>query len=164
MQLLIDIENGFKNMIKSGKVDLSILNLLKEFRNKLVESKKNILSSKKNIYDSFPIFHAIETQLRIIDQMIYRVNIAPKIHDNPKVAEDALVIIPPFKSLHDTLLSNLIYDSYHIMNLSSNLQIAAMKNEMYPSPKQIAKLVNKEILKDNFGRFVGNVGEEIERI
>lgn len=165
MELLIKIERGFKEMIKTGKVNLSILNPLREFKTNLFKFKKNIISSERNIYDRFPIFHAIETQIRIIDQMIYRINRAPEIHDNPRVAEDALVVMLPFKSLQNSLLSGMIYDNPHyIMSLSSNLQIIAMKNEMYPSSEQITELIDKEILKDNFGSFVGNVGEEIERI
>ena len=163
MELLIEIENSFRDMVKTGKVNLSVLNLLNELKIKLNESKKNILSSKINIYDNFPIFHAIETQIRIIDQMLYRVNRAPEIHDNPRVAEDALVVIPLFKNLHTNIL-NKVNDIHYIMNLSSKLQIIAMKNEMYPSSEQITKSVNKEIINDSFGRFVGNIGEEIDRI
>lgn len=156
------IENNFKGMVKTGKVDLSIINDLKKFKNDLVNSKSQF-SDKRHRLGHFPIFHAIETQIRVIDHMIYRVNIAPKIHDNPEVADDALSVMPQLMLVTDSLRSKMKFDPHYMMDISSRLQILAMKSNMYPPPNQITKSVSKARLKDNFNRFVNRVGEEIER-
>jgi hypothetical protein len=163
MNILTKIENSFKEMVKIGKVDFRVVNSLKKFKEDLLKSKKKI-SFNKPLIESFSIFHAIETQIRIVDQMIIRLNKSQQIHDNPTVAEDALVILPPFKELYDTLIGDMTHDPHYIMGLSSRLQISAMRNNMYPSPEQITKLADKRTLKENFIKFVSGVGEEIERI
>lgn len=163
MNILEKIEISFKKMVETGKVDLSITEDLNKFKDELIEAK-NKLTNKIDVFRDFPIFYAIDTQIRIINHMIYRINLVPETHDNPKVADDSLLIIPQLKVLNDTLNSTIRSDSYYILDLSSSLQMLAMKNKMYPPPECISKSISKKDLENNFNRFVNNVGEEIERI
>lgn len=165
MELLDKIETSFKNMIISEKVDLSVINILEEFKRNLIKFKDQFLISQ-NISDAFPVFHAIGTQLRIVDYMINRLNLAPKIHDNPIVAEDALLMIPQLKLINESLnVPTIKLDSYYIMELSSKIQILAMKNNMYPPSEKVIKSISQmNLLHNNFNRFADNVGEEIERV
>lgn len=164
MSELIKIEESFENMVKIGKVDISIISLLKKLKENLTDFKKIELEKKKSALDYFHIFHAVETQIRIINYMMQRIEKASGIHDNPKVADDALVILPQFKELYFSLNTDMKKDTYYILGLSSGLQVLAMKNNMYPSPKQIIKSVDTKALKVNFNRFVDAVGEEVGRI
>lgn len=165
MELLNKIETNFKNMVISGKVDPSVIDILEEFKKNLIKLKDQFLANK-GMFDIFPVFHAIETQIRIIDYMINRVSLAPQIHDNPVVAEDALSIIPQLKLINESLnISITKLDSYYIMDLSSKIQILAMKNNMYPSSEKVIKSVDQmNLLHNNFNKFADSVGEEIERI
>jgi len=163
MKILNEIENNFKNMVKSAKVDLSVINDLNKFRSMLIESK-NQFSKKKNILKDFPIFHALGTQIRVIEQMIHRVNLASKINDNPEVADDALLVLPPLRLVSDSLSRKLGYDSHYIMGISSRLQLLAMKNNMYPPRDKVIQSIGRSDLKNSFNRFVNKVVEEIERI
>ncbi len=162
MAILDRLEKNFSDMVKTRKVDTSVISDLKEFKNNLIKSK-NQFTCKKNILRFFPNFYAIDTQIRILKKMISRVTIAQQIHDNPKVADDALSVLPQFKLVHDILNSKTKKDSYYIMDISSELQKLAMKNDMYPSSDQITKSVGEKNLEENFNRFVNSVGEELER-
>ena len=163
MNILEKIENGFEEMVKSGKVDFSIIEDLKKFRDELLISKMDF-KRKTGILKDFPIFYALETQIRIIDQMICRVNLAPQVHDNPIVADDSLLVMPHLKLVSNNLANKLESDPYYLLELSSKLQRIAMKSNLYPPPKQISKSISKIDLENNFNKFAESVGEEIERV
>lgn len=164
MPLLIEIQESFKNMVATGKVDLSVIAILDKLKKELIETKNRLLKKNDTIRNEFPKFHALETQLRIIEHMISRVRIAPEIHDNPKVADDALLILPDFINLQDSLASKDNTGQEGIIDLSSNLQISAMKCNMYPPSEAITKSIDKKTLNVPFDRFVSRVGGEIERL
>ncbi|MBU2637534.1 MAG: hypothetical protein KJ955_01030 [Nanoarchaeota archaeon] len=164
MDLLVKIEDNFKRMAATGNVDMSVIEILTKLKEQLVEIKKELLAKGSSIRDDFPKFHALETQLRIIEHMISRVKIAPEIHDNPKVADDALIVLPDFMNLHESLASKKTIDGDNITDLSSSLQISAMKCNMYPSTETVTKSVNTKMLNVQFDRFVSRVGGEIERL
>jgi len=163
MSILNKIEDSFKGMVTIGKVDTSITTYLKEFRDVLIRSK-NQFSGKKDVFNDFPIFHALETQIRVINQMIYRIELAPKIHDNPQVADDALFVLPQLRLVNDSITNKMKSDNHYIMGISSRLQILSMKNNMYPPQEKVLQSISKTNLEDNFNRFVSRVGEEIERV
>ena len=48
------IENNFKLMVETGKVDLSVINDLEEFKKDLINSNEKIIK-KKNSLDFFPL-------------------------------------------------------------------------------------------------------------
>ena len=161
MDELIEIENKFKSMVSSGKVDLNIIRNLTTFKNNLLKSKDEFLN-KKQLFNQFPFFHAIETQLRIVDYLIIRVQIAPEINDNPKVADDALLVIPHLQLINNALFSKM-RDPYYVLDLSTKLQVLAMRNDMYPLSEQVTSSANKSELAAKFNQFVEHAGDEIDR-
>jgi len=87
-----------------------------------------------------------------------------EIKDNPKVADDALLIIPHLKFINDSLEEDKDINPHQILRISTKLQSLAMKNNMYPPSNEIIKSSQDKSLKENFERFILNIGEEIERI
>lgn len=162
MTILCNIEDNFRGMVSSGDVDVSVNALLIKLRDDLLSFKESFLK-RKNLLDLFSVFHAVETQLRIIDQMILRVRNARAAGDNPKVADDALMVLPQMRFVNDSLKDFKKLESRYVLGLSSDLQVVAMKNGMYPPHDKVTKAVSKRQLKKGLSRFVSNVGEELER-
>jgi len=160
MNSLNKINENFGHMLITKKVDLSIISDLNQAKKDLNQFKIKKLN-KIHLAENFPLFHAIETQNRVLDQMIYRVDNAAKRMDNPKVAKDALIVIPHLKGIYNSLKEETKEDSHYLMSLSSKLQIVAMKSGMYPSQTEITKEINKKFLENNFNKFADKIGEEI---
>ncbi|MBU0962922.1 MAG: hypothetical protein KKD48_03380 [Nanoarchaeota archaeon] len=159
MKSLDILEERFKDMVKTGKVDTSVINNLNEFKDYLNDYKKP--QERTNLLKKFSVLHAIETQIRIINHMIWRVGNAQKIGDNPKVADDAISIFSNLNLVNDNLTNE---DSNFLLELTSELQVSAMKNGMYPSSKEVIKSVNKKNIKNDFNRFMNNMVEEVEKV
>jgi len=141
------IENSFKSMVETGKVDTSVINNLNEFRDYLTGYAQP--EDKANPLKKFSVLHAIETQLRIIDHMIWRVGVAPNVWDNPKVADDAISLMPQLQLINSNLTSK---DSSFLLELASELQVSAMKSNMYPPSKEVIKSINNKNIKNDFER------------
>lgn len=162
MDTLLRIEKEFLSMVENKKVNILVIKDLDKIKEELNIYKKQELSKNQLTSDNFSRFHAIETQMRVIDKMINRINMAEEIHDNPKVADDALMILPLIRDLNTNI--KIENDSNFLMELSSDLQILAMKVNMYPLLKDVREKINKEVLEKDFNKFISNIGEEIERI
>ena len=102
-QILVEIKNSLDKMEETGKVDLSILDNLKTLRNFL----KTIKSKWLDVEDSngFYFYQAARNVELILGKMEHRFKHSQEANDNPKIAEDSLLLLPNIDSILDVTQS-----------------------------------------------------------
>ncbi len=153
--MLGEIESKFLYMIKMNKVDLSVLPLLEEYKSKIAGLKSKLIT-EKGILNKFHYFYSLDVVLRVIETLSNRVKIAEIVHDNPKVARDALAVMPFIQRI-DIELRNKEFRNVNNFELGSNLQIEALKNDMYPNSKEVLNEIDKSQIKKDFNLFCQRV-------
>ncbi len=164
------IMNFIEESEKSGEVDLAIVDplesLLAEFDH--MENHWLETSTNDNIEFSFPMFHVSRNGALILRQMIRRYKTAKETKDNPRVAEDAMTVLP---SLIDSITlmleakdgpSSLFGDqSYHAARVLRNM---ARHANMLPDEEDDVQSISAKVRKKGFKLFqdtvVGVVGED----
>ena len=99
-------------MEESGKIDLAILNSLSKLRDLLKGIKSRWLEIEDS--DGFYFYQAARNTELILDKMESRFKDSQKADDNPKIAEDSLVLLPAI----DEILE--ITQSYKVSEHSIN--------------------------------------------
>src|SRR2546427_11279277 len=90
-----EIASAMDAMEREGKVDLSILQKIDSFAESLNESKLHWLKNEEaNRVDAFIIYHAFRNMHSIVGGMRHRFETAAAMHDNPKVVDDARLVLP----------------------------------------------------------------------
>ena len=96
-QILIEIKNSLDKMEETGKVDLAILNNIATLRDFLKTIKSKWLNIKDS--DGFYFYQAARNVELILGEMERRFKNSQKANDNPKIAEDSLLLLPNIDSI-----------------------------------------------------------------
>lgn len=149
--MLNEIESKFLNMVKKKKVDLSVLPILEKYKKSVSKLKSNFLKEKR-ILEKFHYLYSLDVQLRVIETLFNRVRVARGINDNPKVARDALTVIPFMKRI-DIETRGKEFKNMGNLELGSDLQIVALKSAMYPESKEVLNEADKSQIRKDFYLF-----------
>ena len=96
-QILVEIKNSLDKMEETGKVDLAILDNFTTLRKFLRTIKSKWLDVEDS--DGFYFYQATRNVELILGKMEYRFKNSQKAKDNPKIAEDSLVLLPAIDNI-----------------------------------------------------------------
>ena len=102
-QILVEIKKSLDKMEETGKVDLAILDNLTTLCNFLKVIKSKWLDVENS--DGFYFYQAARNVELILGKMEYRFKNSQKANDNPKIAEDSLLLLPNIDSILDATQS-----------------------------------------------------------
>lgn len=109
---LVEIEKSLTKMEETGKVDLAILNSLSKLRGLLKGIKSRWLEVEDS--DGFYFYQAARNTELILGQMESRFKDSQNTGDNPKIAEDSLILLPAIDGILE------ITQSYKVSEHSIN--------------------------------------------
>jgi len=163
MEILEEILVKLEEMEEAGKVDVSIVDNLNGLI-KFCEDKEEEWVSNEEIEtrDAFQLFHAARNSRLILNKMKKRFISAGKMHDNPKVVNDAIRILPAIRDICEILSSiNEKYINPEILLFLSkklrNLRNLASQVSMLPSLEEELSGLNKRKLRSRFNRIINNL-------
>ena len=90
--ILVEIEGSLVRMEEAGRVDLAVLGSLSKLRDLLKSIKSRWLDAEDS--DGFYFYQAARNMELILDRMEHRFKNSQKANDNPKIAEDSLILLP----------------------------------------------------------------------
>ena len=96
-QILIEIKDSLDRMEETGKVDLAILDNIATLRDFLKTIKSKWLDIKNS--DGFYFYQAARNVELILGEMECRFKNSQKANDNPKIAEDSLLLLPSIDNI-----------------------------------------------------------------
>lgn len=150
-----DLIASFQEMIRIETIDTSVNDKINEIIKKIDKQISVIVKNKEDISYKFSLYFGLDTQRRILRKLVDRVSNATKIHENPKTASDALIIIPPLSVLDNSIENSIKTNtqSSSILSLASLVQMEAIKYNMYPSLDEMTEKINKKSLSDIVNSF-----------
>ena len=132
-QILKEIEDSLNHMEETGKVELSILDNL----NKLQEFLKAIKTKwiENSDTDGFYFYQAARNVELILGRMVYRFQNSKIANDNPKIAEDSLVLLPAInRVLEITETDNITPDLIDsVLRRTEDLRRTAIRTKLIES-------------------------------
>jgi len=147
------------DMKKAQKVDISIVNTL----DKLIENCKGIeqfwiKNEKIPIENSFLLYHALRNSRLVFEKMKTRFIKANKTHENPKIVEDSILVLPMLSELCNVIFALREREitpeicSFISRRLKSLRNIASHVS-LLPSPSEEIKSVNRRKLMNRFSQL-----------
>lgn len=156
-QLIQQITKSLNHMEETGVVEFSILDELKKLR-EIVQSVKNKWLDNPNT-DGFYFYQAARNIELIIGRMEYRFENSQKENDNPKIAEDSLVLFPLIDSVLEITESGKIDE--HGINIvlekTRDLRNTAASTNLIERMDANNELLNKENLRAHFTELMKNL-------
>ncbi|WP_162858567.1 hypothetical protein [Candidatus Nitrosotenuis aquarius] len=137
-------------MENTGKVDLSILNLFKKLRETINQIQAKWLENPNN--DSFYFYQAARNVELILDRVEDRFKNSQIMKDNPKIAEDSLILFPTIKNILDIAESSTISRSSidNMLRKIIDLRNKAVSTNLIEKPEANKELINTDTWKTNF--------------
>ncbi len=96
-QILVEVKESLERMEETGRVDLSILDNLTALRTFLNTIKSKWLDMENS--DGFYFYQAVRNVELILGKMESRFKNSQKADDNPKIAEDSMLLLPNIDSI-----------------------------------------------------------------
>lgn len=143
---ILSFKDSFEKMIETNEVDLNVIPIINKLKEEV--SKKRELAIKQNLlgHSLFPIYHSASICNKVLESISIRLVKAKENKDNPIIAEDTLAIYPSFfmlaTNLDRTDLRNRETNTFHLLGLASNLQISAIRSNLF----KIDEDTRKEVL------------------
>lgn len=156
-QIMQQITENLHNMEATGKVDPTIVNYLDELRSLLRELKDKWLENRNT--DSYYFYQGIRNVELMLDKMQERFEMAKVNHDNPKIAEDSIVL---FKVVDELLLlteSDNVNDETvnKILSKTRDLRDTAFHQNLIEPPQVDEESMDKELLRYQFYPVMKNL-------
>lgn len=147
---------------KTGKIEASIYDDLSILHNEFKELENFWLEKGSDMVNSFAMFHASKNCSNILKKMISRFENAHKEKQNPLIALDAMIILPPIfelKSILDGLSPSTLNKeiSFNILDRIRNLRIHARRLNMLLPEEAEAKEISLVKSTKGFNVFVDKV-------
>lgn len=162
-EMLID---KFEQMEQEKTLDFSVLSDTDSTIKSCLDNEKFWISSEMHPSDTFSMFHAIRNNRLIVEKIRERLVASKKTHDNPKIALDALNILPSMSeifnfttSMKDKELSKSVID--FISNRSRILRERAEYVALLPSIRDEAAGLDKRKIRSRLNRLAKAVEEEV---
>lgn len=149
-QILIEIKESLDRMEETGKVDLSIVDNLTTLRNFLNTVKSKWLDIENS--DGFYFYQAARNVELILGKMEERFKNSQKANDNPKIAEDSLLLLPNIDHILEatqkfTINKERIND---VLNKTHSLRNKAASTNLIESLEISRETLDKDNLRMQF--------------
>ena len=154
---------NLEEMHSSRKLDESTFLTIQKT---IVESKQReeywLSSLERTPQIAFVMYHAARTVRVVLEKMLDRFITATKLHENPRVVDDAIAVYPELNELcHyiDSLEQSEISDelSDFVRRRTRNLRNTALKVDMFPSTQEELEKVNK----NDFAKELSDIANEL---
>ncbi len=156
-QILKEIEDSLNHMEETGKVELSILDKLNNLQEFLKTIKTKWIENSNS--DGFYFYQAARNIELILDRMEYRFKNSKITNDNPKIAEDSLVLLPAIdRVLELTESNNITPDSItSVLKQTENLRKTAISTKLIESLDASRDSMDVEHVKRQFNQLMQNL-------
>ena len=152
--ILIGIEMSLNNMEEAGKVDLAILDSLSKLRGLL----KNIKSRWLEVEDSdgFYFYQAARNTELILGKMESRFQDSQKANDNPKIAEDSLILLPAIDGILEITQSYNVNECSinEVLNRTRDLRNQAADTNLIESLEINREYIDKDNMRRQFAAMM----------
>jgi hypothetical protein len=163
-----DIAASMEAMEKRGKVDLSILEKFDSLAKSLTTSERLWLENKaSDPVDAFVLYHAYRSMVSVVGSMRERFLNAPEKRDNPKVVDDARLVLPSLfnvfaivKPMETQILSPGLRS--HILRRVQDMRRVASHAGMLPSIGE-GSAVDKSRVNEQMRNLAETLGEFMAR-
>lgn len=144
-------------MEKTGKVDLTILDSLSELRSSLRKIKTKWLEIQNS--DGFYFYQAARNVELILGKMEYRFKNSQKANDNPKIAEDSLILLPAIDNILDITQSYKIDETLinKVLNNTRDLRNKAASTNLIEPLDVSRESIDKDQLRLQFSALMQNL-------
>lgn len=156
-QIMQQINENLYSMEATGKVDPSILKLLDNLRELIKELKQKWLENRNT--DSFYFYQGLRNIELMLDKMQDRFEHSQERHDNPKIAEDSIIL---FKDVDDLLAiteSDKVDPNSvdRILSITRDLRNTASKQDLIEPIQVDEESLDRENIKYNFSSMMKNL-------
>ncbi len=161
-QIMRQITDNLNTMEATGKVDLTILkdlNVLRDFLNQL---KHKWLENKSS--DGYYFYQGLRNIELMLDKMQKRFETSQENHDNPKIAEDSLILFSRVDDLIQLTESDKITNETinEILSKTRDLRNIAAHQNLIEPPEIDKELIDKENVRYNFNKVMQSLDIPIE--
>ena len=161
-EILID---KFERMEIDGVIDSSAILELQNAIDNCLKNEEFWIKSENHISDSFLMYHATRNNRLIAEKIKERLHFAKNKGDNPKIALDALKILPSMAEIFNLIsfmenkkLSQSVVD--YISSQSRVLREKAEVVSLLPSIKDESASLDKRKVRSRFNRLVKAVEDD----
>jgi len=156
-QIMQQINENLYSMETTGKVDLSILKLLDELREFIKQLKQKWLENRNT--DSFYFYQGLRNIELMLDKMQYRFEHSQQNNDNPKIAEDSILLFEVVDNILKVTESAEVDQAHvnQILGITRDLRIVALKQNLLESLEIDEELVDRENIGINFDQVMKNL-------
>lgn len=161
-QVLQQITDSLYRMEDTGKVEFSILKNLNELRQIFKNTETKWLESKNS--NSFYFYQGARNAEFVLDRMMERFEKSQEAHDNPKIAEDSLIIIPLMSEILNLTEGNSIDESKirQIVERIRQLRTTAADVNLIQSRDKDISLLDKNMLGSTFDTIMEKIDIPVE--
>jgi len=151
------INDSLYNMEATGKVDLSILKLLDKLKEFIKQLKQRWLENRNT--DSFYFYQGLRNIELMLDKMQYRFEHSQTNNDNPKIAEDSILLFKVVDNLLKVTESSKLNQQHvnQILSMTRDLRNTAIKQNLLESLETDEELLDKDNIRYNFESMMKNL-------
>ena len=170
MEVLEGIFTSIMVMEQNNKIDPNVMDKLELFIDSIKQFEIFWIENESlPINKAFIAYHTTRNIRIILEKINSRINEAIRAHENPKVIQEALYVMPTLVDLYSTInsLKGKPISSEVSPYLSHRLRILrslASDVSMLPTYEEEVKEANAETLKKRFSSFVGLIWEKYHGI
>ena len=156
-QIMQNITQNLHDMEATGKVDPTIINYLDELRI-LIKQLKNKWLENKNT-DSYYFYQGIRNVELMLNKMQQRFETAQENHDNPKIAEDSIILFDVVDDLLQITESNEVNKNTvnKILEKTRDLRNTAFYQNLIEPPEANEESMDKDLFKHQFYSVMQNL-------
>lgn len=156
-QIMKQISENLYDMEATGKVDPTIIKYLDELRSLIRQIKDKWLENKNT--DSYYFYQGVRNVELMLNKMQERFETAQENHDNPKIAEDSIVLFKDVDDLLQITESNEInlQTVNKILEKTRDLRNTAFHQNLIEPPETNEENVDKELLSYQFDSVMKNL-------
>lgn len=156
------ITDNLNTMEVTGKVDLTILKDLNVLRDFLIQLKHKWLENKSS--DGYYFYQGLRNIELMLDKMQKRFETSQENHDNPKIAEDSLILFGKVDDLIQLTESDEITNETinKILSKTRDLRNVAADQNLIEPPEIDRELIDKENIRYNFNKIMKNLDIPVE--
>ncbi|MEK6935589.1 MAG: hypothetical protein AABW67_02285 [Nanoarchaeota archaeon] len=152
---ILSFKDSFEKMIETKEVDLNVIPIINKLKEEVLKKREFAIEQNLPEHSLFPVYHSTSICNKVLESISTRLVKAKENKDNPIIAEDTLAIYPSFfmltTNLDRTDLRSREINTFHLLNLASNLQISAIRSNLFKTDGDTKKEVlekAKEVICD----------------